>query len=60
MKDNVIKVNFIKYKNKRVKKFNIFTLIRHLFAGGFSSTNKNVSTKVDNDKKIIHYSEYIS
>ncbi|WP_446898240.1 hypothetical protein ACSVC9_15175 [Clostridium sp. LBM24168] len=60
MKDNVIKVNFVKYKNRKTKKFNIFTLIKTLFTSKFSSTDKNTLNNTDNDKKIINYSKYIS
>lgn len=60
MKDNVIKVDFVKYKKRRIKNFNIFTFIKNLFIDGFSSANRNVSNNIDNDKKIIHYSKYIS
>lgn len=60
MKDNVIKVDFVKYKNRRIKKFNIFTLIKDLFTREFGSTNKNITNNIDNDKKVINYSKYIS
>ncbi|MBA5851416.1 hypothetical protein H2684_08870 [Clostridium sp. cel8] len=57
MKDNVIRVNFKRYKKRRFKKLNIISLIKDFLTNMLSSTNK---TTIKDNKKIIHYSKYIS
>ncbi|MBP2032304.1 hypothetical protein J2Z42_000969 [Clostridium algifaecis] len=62
MKDNVIKVDFLKNKKRKLKKTNLLILIKNFFKTVFSSTNDTYSKQTNNepDKKIINYSKYIS
>lgn len=63
MKDNVIKVDFLKNKSKKrkFKKFDLLTLIKDFFRDLFSSaSDTNLEQDINPDKKIINYSKYIS